>query len=244
MFNSKREKIVIYKKDGVIETTVSKNLATVLYANGKTGKSLSLWSTHNVSVKKGKAKDAIPVEVKKRKYNQSTEIKKLKIPFTALIDVKSIGEVKYETVLLPGYEDIRVPNIINAETVIDKEVWDKLTPKQQLHLKNIDTWDAYDELIKYLSSSNRKPSFYAGALQQIYNRAKRPTRRVRKTKKVPTHSLINVDIDITIQSKNFKWLKHLTEGSIEHCNGQIVRTYAFNIPRSAIIKNYLKENKV
>jgi len=241
MFNSKREKITIYTKDGVIATEVSRDLAAVLYANGKTGKSLSLWSTHHVDVKRGKAKDIIPVEVQIRKYNQPVEIKKLKIPFTALIDVKNIGEVKYETITLPEYERVRIPNIVNAESIIDKEVWDKLTPKQKAHLSSIDTWDAYDELIKYLSTSKREPSFYAGALQQIYNRAKRPSKLVRKTQRVPTHSLVNVDIDITIQSKNFEWRKHIAEGSIEDCNGQIVRSYAFNIPRSAIIKNYLKE---
>ncbi|MCD6426831.1 MAG: hypothetical protein J7L03_01825 [Caldisericaceae bacterium] len=247
MFNSRREKIKIFGTGKIIEADVSRDLASVLYINGKKGKDISLWSAHHVPVTNGKVEDKLPVLLEIRTFGHGithTKKEKINIPYTVFVDIKNIGTPKKETIILPEMEHVRIPNIINGRNVIDQEIWERLTSKQQAHLTQIDTWDAYDELIKWFKSEDRKPSFYIGALQQIYNRTKRLEKYVHKTQVIETHTLINVDIDIKVVTDGFQWNHHINGGSIEKCKGQIIRSYAFNIPRSAMIKSYLKEVKI
>lgn len=241
----RRTKIWEQVKDKVVKAEISNKLDVVLYFNGKEAEEKKIWTVDTVPVKDGKAKDTIivPIKVSHNEENTTkTENVKLEIPVEYAIDFVSIGQPQMVRQRVYGeFEKVRIHHIIAGEQVIDPETWEELTDKQKEHLKKIDVWDAYDELITFFESKDRKPSVYANALQQIYNRTKRKEDIKPKYIEVPTHKLVNVNITVKAETPGWNKTYHFTEAGIEHCKNQIIRSVHFELPRVDILKSYLKE---
>ena len=229
----------------VVKAEISDKLDVVLYFNGKNGEDRHIWTVNTVPIKEGQAKDTIiiPVTVSHNEKNVTkTDKVSLEIPIEHKVEFKSIGQPQMVRQRVYGeFERVRIHHIIAGEQVIDPEVWNKLTDKQKEHLKKIDVWDAYDELIAWFESKDRKPSDYINALQQIYNRTKRREDIRPKYIEVPTHKLVNVNITVKASTPGWNKEYRFTEASIEECKNQIVRSVHFELPRVDILKAYLKE---
>ena len=229
----------------VVKAEISDKLDVVLYFNGKEGEDRHIWTVNTVPVEKEQAKDTIIIPVKishNEKNTTKTENISLKIPVEYKIEFQSIGQPQMVRQRVYGeFERVRIHHIVAGEQVIGPEVWDELTDKQKEHLRKIDVWDAYDELIAWFESKDRKPSTYVKALQRIYNKTKRREDVRPKYFEVPTHKLVNVNITVKASTPGWEKTYHFTEASIEKCKNQIVRSVHFELPRVNILKIYLKE---
>ena len=244
---NKRVELLFQGENGQIKVKVSKDLDGVLYVDGKNGESITTWIVNHTQIDNGKGKDTliVPAEyhiMKKTEAGLTTEVKKvsLKIPLDISVTVKSLGKVETTKIRTGKEEFKRIPLEVSGENIVDPEVWEKLTKEQRDHLRAIDVWAVHDELTKWLGSQNRKPSLYIEALQQIENRTDKKERVVPEFKEVPTHKLIDTDVTLTINANGWNYTKHFTEGSYNNCNGRIVRSFAFVLPRDEIIKHSIK----
>ena len=58
---------------------------------------------------------------------------------------------------------------------------------------------------------------------------------------VRTHELEDVDVDIQIKAPGSENKIHLDSGGVTVCRGAEIKSYAFDMPRKAIIKAYIEE---
>ena len=231
----------------IIEAHFSEEIQGVLYLNGEKGDEQEAWLFHHSEIKDGKGKDTIKIPYQERHNEKTakgittkTEDKKLEIPVEYKLEVKSIGQQQFILHRTGKITKQRVHSLVHGKDICD-DIWDKLTDKEKAHLETIDVWDAYDELIKYLSASTKKPSAYIGAIQEIYNKTlfknyKHYIRLEPEFEKIPSHKLVNCDVFLTVQAGKYSETKHFTEGGIFECKGEIKRTFAFTLPRFDIFK--------
>ena len=243
---NKRVEMTFKTKEGFIKATTAQQVSGVLYANGVRGDQLITWISHYTELRDGKGKDILSILTKhlineKTEKGITTKVSNVieKVPLDITVTVKNIGKQKIIQRRTGKMIRVRVPFLINGETVVDPEIWEELTEKEQEHLSVIDVWVAYDELIEWMGSQNRQPSNYVGALQQIYNRTERETNEVPEVEKIKSHVLEDVDITLTVTSKNFTHTIHFDKGSYEVCHGQIIRGFGFTLPRDEIVKGFI-----
>lgn len=242
----------------LLKVKASTTLRGVLFVRGKKANTVQSWLAHLVNMEKQgkdvlyKAKDVLPVPVqllhnKKVKGGITTEAKseKYKIPLDITVVLNTPGEQVFVMQRVPGeYEDRRIHHLVNGQEHIDAEIWEKLDPVQQAELKQIDVWAVADKLIKWLENDNRKPSFYVGALQAIYEDTKDLLRveRVPKMHKVPTGSVRGADVMLTITAPGgFLFTKHFKEGGYRNCKGEVVYSFAYVIQRIELLTRFLEE---
>jgi hypothetical protein len=231
----------------IIEAHMSEQIQGVLYVNGEKGEEKEVWLYHHAHLKNGKGKDSITIHYQERHNEKTekgittkTEEKKLEIPVEYKLTVKSIGEQQFVIHRTGRVIKVKEHHIVHGEKLTD-DIWNSLTEEQQKHLEAIDIWEAWEELKKYLSSTEKKDkqtATYEGALQQIYNHGNpfKYEHTEPEIEKIPTHKVVKADITLVIQAGKYGEEKHFTEGSIFECNGEIKRSFAIVLPRIKIFQ--------
>jgi hypothetical protein len=138
----------------------------------------------------------------------------ISVPANVMVEVKDFGSPKHLLIKDKIVQE-RLLTLINVESVVDPNLWAKLSNDEKAEFYGINISDLYDKLIAHLKSGEKRGTPYFQVLLTASPSAP-PTKDVQTFKEVESPTLENVDIDVYINNKKF----HLYEGSKYECKDE------------------------
>ncbi|MCX6262619.1 MAG: hypothetical protein NTY95_17605 [Bacteroidia bacterium] len=138
----------------------------------------------------------------------------ISVPANVLVEIKDFGSPKHLLIKDKIVQE-RLLTLINVESTVDLNLWDKLSNDEKAEFYGINVSDLYDKLIAHLKSGEKRGTPYFQVLLTASPSAP-PTKDVQTFKEVESPTLENVDIDVYINNRKF----HLYEGSKYECKDE------------------------